>query len=435
MVENCIALDSAGNRIDEVTKDTPSFTLEIVFADVGLQKVDERDVVEADMQTYITSPGGFIFGSSSKGRVVTASTNFDYPRFRATFTNVKYSGENNAIGFKVFYILDEYDAVVEGEGTTTLFAAKTEEEEDEDKLGLAAPKIIISSYTYGEDAIVAGSEFNLDFSIQNTSSELPLENIVVTLTPASNEAATKGPGLIVASSSNTIYVPSLAAGASQAYSVAFQARPDAEVTSHLITVKFSYEYIDTKKKERIVVPDLNESIAIPVSQIDRFSVDPILESAYGNVGQETYLTVNFINKGKSPTYNLSGIVKVDSSISAPAQHYGNLEAGKNDSLDFYLTGSQPGQFEGEIVLQYEDDNGTQKEIATPFSIMIEEPWYPPMDPGPTLPEGEMEGQTGGPGILSIVLCSVGGLAIAVPIALYLMKRVRAKGSEEFDEDF
>ena len=58
-----------------------------------------------------------------------------------------------------------------------------------------------------------------------------------------------------------------------------------------------------------------------------------------------------------------------------------------------------------------------------------------MDPGPTLPEGEMEGQTGGPGILSIVLCSVGGLAIAVPIALYLMKRVRAKGSEEFDEDF
>lgn len=426
VVENAVALDSAGNKIDKVTKDTPSFTLEVVYADMGLQTVDASDIKSADMQTYITNAGGFLLGSSTKGRVVAVSTTGDYPRFRATFPNVTFSGSGNSIEFQVYYILDDVDEAVSGSATATIYAARTDEDtSEEDKIGMASPNIIISNYTYGQDTIEAGAEFNLDFSIKNTSQEIPLENIVITLIPSKD--------LAVASSSNTIYVADLDKGASQSFSVALRAKSNAEVGSHSVDIKFSYEYIDEVKKERKIVADKMESIAIPVSQIDRFSVDPITESPFGQVGQETYITVTFINKGKSTTYNISGTVKCDESITAPSQHFGNLEAGKSDSMDFYFTGSQPGQFNGEIIISYEDENNNVKEIVNPVVIMVEEPWVPPVEPQePVAPEAL---EPKGPGMLTIILCAIGGLAIAVPIALYLIKRIKAKGSEDFDEDF
>lgn len=439
VVENAVALDSGGNRIDEVTEDTPSFTLEIVYADMGLQNADVEDLDSGDMQTFLKNGSSFEVFDSARGSVKLTSRAGDYPRFRATFTNVKYTGVGKDVGFAVFYKFDDLDTSVAGEGTATLTAAKAKDGEDDDKkMGIPVPKIIISNYSYGEDTIEAGSEFGLAFSIQNTSADTAVENIVVTLTPASNEAATKGPGLIVASSSNTIYVPVLAAGATQSYNVSFQARPDAEVTSHLITVQFSYEYVDENLKTREKVPDLSESIAIPVSQIDRFVLEPILETVYGQVNEEAYLTVSFINRGKSSVNNIYGTIKVENpAITAPGQAYGHLEAGKPDSLDMYLTSTEPGEFTGEVVIQYEDENNNVKELSTPFTMFVEEPWYPPMEeqfPPDGMGEG-MEPPTQGPGLLNIIMCAIGGIAIAVPIALYLMKRVKAKGSEEFDEDF
>lgn len=426
VVENAIALDSVGNRIDEVTKDTPSFTLEVVYADMGLQKVDASDIKEADMQTYITSAGGFYLGSSAKGRVVVASTSGDYPRFRATFSNVTFSGSGNTIEFQVYYILDDVEDPVSGSATATVYAARAREESsEEDKIGMAVPNMIISSYTYGQNTIEAGSEFNLDFTVSNTSKDIPLENIVITLAPSKD--------LAVASSSNTIYVPAMDKSGSQSFSVALRANANAEVGSHSVDVKFSYEYIDEVRKERKIISDKMESIAIPVTQLDRFTVEPITDSPYGQVGQEAYITVYFTNKGKAVTSNISGTVECDESISAPSQQFGNLEPGKTDSLDFYFTGSQPGQFNGNIIIQYEDESGNVKEIKRPIVIMIEEPWVPPMEP--EVPINPEDLAPKGPGMLTIILCVIGGIAIAVPIALYLMKRVKAKGSEDFDEDF
>lgn len=438
VVENAVALDSSGNRIDEVTEDTPSFTLEITYADMGLQNADVDDLDSGDMQVFLKNGASFEIGSSTKGKLALTSKVGDYPRFRATFTDVTYTGTGKDIGFTAFYKFDDLDTSVSGEGTAILTAAKAkDEDEDGKKMGIPVPKIIISNYSYGEDTIEAGKEFNLAFTIQNTSTETPVENIVVTLTPASNEAATKGPGLIVASSSNTIYVPELAAGGAQSYNVAFQARPDAEVTSHLITVQFSYEYVDENLKTREKVPDLSESIAIPVSQVDRFVLEPILETVYAQMNEEAYLTVNFINRGKSSVNNIYGTIKIDNpAITAPGQAYGHLEAGKPDSLDMYLTSTEPGEFSGEVVIQYEDENNNVKELSTPFTLFVEEPWYPPMEEQ-LPPDGmeETEPVAQGPGVLNILMCVIGGIAIAVPIALYLMKRVRVKGSEEFDEDF
>lgn len=434
-VENVLALDSKDNRIDEVTKDTPPFTLEIVYADMGLHKADLDKLKSGDMKAYITDGSGLLSTVSNKGVVRLVSSEWDYPRFRVRFSNVVYDGTSNKIAFESYYLFDDLEDPVKGSGAGSLYAAKSEEDDkDKEKMGIAVPKIIINNYSYGQDAIVAGSEFTLNFSVLNTSTETPLENIVVTLTPTANEAAKLGPGLIVASSSNTIYEPTLAAGAEKAYSVAFQARPDAEVTSHLINITFSYEYIDTQLEKRERVPDLSESIAIPVSQIDRFTVDPISETPYGSVKEEIYLTVNFVNRGKSTTYNISGKVSADESIVTAPQHFGNLEAGKSDMLEFSLVPSMPGSFNGEIIIEYEDENSNTKEISVPFEMTVEEPYYPPMEPDipPIDPEINARPQMS---MLSIILSIVGALAIATPLALYVMKRVKAKGSEESDEFF
>lgn len=433
--ESARVYNEDGKTLGKLTKDYEgSFSVEVIYSDTGLRRASLGVMRGASLEAFFVPGGGFETDGSTKGTITMLDSGSAYPRFRVTFEGLRFNGTGNELKFQVFYLFGALRDPVAGEGAAVISAAKPEEEdeEDKDKMGIAVPKIIVDSYSYGEGSIVAGNEFNLDFSIRNTSAEVPVENIVMMMNPVSD--GDKGQGLIVASSSNTIYVPSLGAASSVPYTVAFKARPDAAVTSHRIEITFSYEYIDVVKEERATA-EMTESIAIPVSQIDRFTLDPILESPYATIGEEAYLAVSFANRGKSTISNVSASIRSENpALTAPSQYYGHVEAGKADSIDLYLTASEAGEYTGEVVIEYEDENGDTKEVTTPFTMMVEEPWTPPADDLPP-PDMELEPGPAGPGALTIALCSIGGVAIAAPIALYLMKRVRAKASEEFfDED-
>lgn len=438
--ESASLTDQNGNPLQSVTKDSAPFQIEVTFTDTGLHHAELDRLQGTDVDAFFIPSGAFSTTGTTRGRITpVTNTASKYPRFKAEFSNVVYSGNGNDVSFEIYYLFSHINDPVKGEGKGIVPQAKPDDEESSaaDKLGVAVPKMIIDQYSYGEEPITAGEEFTLNFSLQNTSSNIPLENIVVTLTPTSNAAQSKGPGLIVAASSNTIYVPALPAGGSMPYSVAFQARPDAEVTSHLIEVKFTYEYIDSQKKTREKA-EMTENIAIPVSQIDRFIVDPITEELYGEIGQEIYVPVTYINKGKSITYNVTASIRTEGEglLMSTTEHIGNVEAGASDSVEIALTANEPGDFSGEVLFTYEDENNNSKEITTPFHLVVEAPMMPPpINPGLS-PEDMMPPETSRkPGALSIVLCVIGGCAIAGPVALYLMKRVKAKGSEDLDEDF
>ncbi|MDR2931904.1 MAG: hypothetical protein LBV27_02235 [Oscillospiraceae bacterium] len=423
VVENIIITDKTGERIDRVTKDTPAFNIGIVYAEYGskLREEDFSELPDDSMEVFLTTPGGFISSGGFRGTVRrTSSSSSDAPRFRIDFKNFTWDGSSNSIGFQVRY--DMYGEEVTGNATAAVYQARAKTEDDEDTIPPPTPYIIVNQFSYGEGQIEAGNTFDLNVSFKNTSDETPLENIVMTVTPPEDFS--------IATASNTFYIDSLAAGASMQYTIGLGVKPSAAVGSHSVQIGFTYQYLSKKERKE---NKTTENIAVPVTQIDRFDVDPITEIPSGVVGEAAYVAVSFINRGKSTTYNISGTAKGNLEIIAPAEHFGNLEAGKSDSIDVTVVPQEAGELFGEVVIQYEDENTNQKEISVPFTMFVEEPYrpQPPQMPDP----GTMEPETPGASLPTVILCVVGGLLMAAPIALYLMKRVKAKGSEAFDEDF
>jgi len=432
IVENVYLTDSTGERLDEVTKDSPPFTLVITYAEYGLKEVDDDEFTEDSLDVYLTDAGGFITGSGAKGTLKYLNTsNTDAPRFRASFPNLKYKeGGSTSVTFRSNY--NVYGWEINGKANATVNQV---DDAEKDKLSPLKPHIIVNQYSYGERQIVAGESFTLNMSVKNTSAEIPLENIVMTISPETIKSDTAGSttgGLTITSASNTYYIEKLDVGGSFSHAINLRAEPNAAVGSHKVVVQFSFQYVDEVNEKREESSD-EENIAIPVTQIDRFSVDPITEIPdVLMAGEDGYITVSFINRGKTSTYNISGVIKGDLPSANQSQHFGNLEAGKAGTLDFEVVGYEPGDMKGEIVMQYEDENAEEIEISLPFSIRIEEQYIP--EPPPMDPNEGME-ETGSTSTATLVLCIVGGLLMATPIALYLFKRVKAKGIEALDEDF
>jgi|GEM_PF-651945 len=435
LIENVYVTDSAGERIDEVDEDSPAFSIVVTYADFGLREVDDDEFTSNSLEVYLTDPGGFVTRSGTKGKLThISSTSNDAPRFRAEFRNLTYKeGGSTTIAFRANY--DIFGNIVNGTATG-VNVTQVANGENKGKLDPLTPHIIVSQYSYGGDQIVAGEDFTLNISIKNTSADIPLENIVMTIAPETIKSDTAGSttgGLTITSASNTHYIEKLGVGESFSHSINLRAESNAAVGSHKVAITFKFQFVNEVKKERADGTD-EEGIAIPVTQVDRFSVDPLTEIPdLMMAGEDGYITASFVNKGKTTTYNISGTMTGNMPGSGQSQHYGNLEAGKAASLDFDITSQVPGEVKGVITIQYEDENSNRNEVELPFSIEVEEMFYP--EPPPTDPDLIGEESPGGLGALTIVLCSLGGLMMAAPIALYIYKRVKSRGIEAFDEDF
>lgn len=429
-----VAITRDGKTVASIDSSSEPFDVTIIYTDTGLADVGTRQLRNASMETFLVPGGAFLPDNSTRGSIrLLTSRSSNYPRFQVTFSNVTYRGTGNELAFQTYYLFNNMDTPIQGQGTAMLDHIITGPD-GAGNVGVAVPKMIIDSYSYGETQIVAGSEFNLDFTVRNTSTELPVENITITLAPAAAAGAATGPGLLVASSSNTMYVPTLAADASESYSIAFKARPDAEVTSHLIEVKFAYEYIDTQKQSRETA-EMTETIAIPVAQMDRFSVDPVTEISSAEVGQEGYLPVSFINRGMLETRNISLSLHIDDpAITSTSEHYGNLEAGGSDLVELVFVGSAPGEYSGEVIVQYENDANTPLSVAIPCTVVIEQPYVPPMTE--TLPAGMAAEPESHPNWPLIIFCSMSGvLILGLPLFFHIKQRRKKRREENWDEDF
>lgn len=432
--QSTIVRNAAGQKVGKIDKNTGRVTVEITFYDIGLKNESNAAIDAAKKYVFITSPVGFKLHKGTMGTLERVSSSAEYPRFKATFEDVEFSGNVDKMNFRVQYELLEYAQGVEGTGEATLFQISAESSEDaETETAPLKPNVIVQEYSYGENAIIAGNEFDLSMVFTNTSKTVGVENVVMTIEPAS--------GFYIAAASNTVYFPSMAAGESKPYSVALRAMPSQNAgvagqnpTEYSVNVKFTYQY-QINKKGDYGDHTTSVKIAIPVEQLDRFIVDEITDySQYTQIGYEGYLTVPITNKGKSSIMNISGTVESNSGMEfiAPPVYYGNLEAGKSASMNINITVNTVGEFTGEAVITYEDENMNQKEIRQPFVMMVQEPYIPPVDM-PSTPDMLPQDDKMSP--LSIAMIVLGGLMLAAPVALILMKRVKARGNEDFDEDF
>lgn len=303
--------------------------------------------------------------------------------------------------------------------------------EGESGPGSSKPQVIIESYTYGEEgtSVTGGSTFTLGMTLKNTSSSSAIENIKMVVSSAADE--TTGGVFTPASSSNSFFIAKVGAGESFTESIDLTVKADAPPKSYGIDVQIAYEAVIDGKRESLTA---TERITIPVSQPDRFEVEDAQISSTVYVGDSTYCSVSYVNKGKSAIYNLSIAVEGTGFTTADANTYvGNVEAGNGDYFETTLNVTEPGTIDGKFIITYEDSAGTQTTLERPFTATVMEmDWGEPDPMEPTEPVDANPGLPLWGKILIIVGCVV--VAGGIVVVVLRIRRKKRKAVPVFDDE-
>ena len=253
-------------------------------------------------------------------------------------------------------------------GSVNVLSTVTKDTKDEETIASPTPIVILSKYNYGGSSVAAGSSTNLSFSFTNTSKTIKIENVMVTVTG--------GQDLMLNGSTNTFYFESVAASGSKTVTVPMKAAQLISASAQNVQIAVTYEYVDQNARKS---GNATLSLSVPLYQPDRFDLSEPKTSYTGHVGEETSLTIVYVNKGKSAISNVEATISGDIDSPTPYQRVGTIDGGKNGTIAFAVTPQLEGENQVKIVITYEDSNGNTKERV--FEATVEAMAYEPSDPG------------------------------------------------------
>lgn len=289
-----------------------------------------------------------------------------------------------------------------------------EPEEEPTASSKPVPVVILSGYNYGGAAIAAGSEATLNFTFTNTSKSLAVENIVLKVTTGAN--------LQLNGSSNTFYFERVGAGGGKSVTLPLKAVPMISGSTQDVGLSFSYEYVDgEQRRERTS----EMSISVPLYQPDRLELSEPVAAYVGFVGEETSLTLDYVNKGKTEVSNVEATISGDVDSYNSLVRVGNIPSGKSGTIAFAVTPMLEGDNKAVITVTYEDANGDIKErvFETTLNAMPMEEFDPGEWEEPTYPVEE----SGFPWWIVAVAAAV--IAVIV-IAVVRKKKKKARLARE-----
>ena len=296
-------------------------------------------------------------------------------------------------------------------GSVNVLSAVSNDGQNED-IASPTPIVILSKYNYGGSSVAAGSGTNLSFSFTNTSKKLAIENVMVTVTGGSD--------LMLNGSTNTFYFDSVAAGGSKSVTVPMKAAQLISASAQNVQIAVTYEYVDQNARKS---GSATLSLSVPLYQPDRFELSEPKTSYTGYVGEETSLTIDYVNKGKSAISNVDATISGDIDSPTPYQRVGTIDGGKNGTIAFAVTPQLEGENQVKIVITYEDSNGNTKERV--FEATVEAMAYEPSDPGTDDP-GMIDPEPTSTFPWKYVIIAV----VAALIVLLIVLRIRKKKAKQ-----
>lgn len=297
-------------------------------------------------------------------------------------------------------------------GSVNVLSTVTKDTKDGETIASPTPIVILSKYNYGGSSVAAGSSTNLSFSFTNTSKTIKIENVMVTVTG--------GQDLMLNGSTNTFYFESVAASGSKTVTVPMKAAQLISASAQGVQIAVTYEYVDQNARKS---GNATLSLSVPLYQPDRFELSEPKTSYTGYVGEETSLTIDYVNKGKSAISNVEATISGDIDSPTPYQRVGTIDGGKNGTIAFAVTPQLEGENQVKIVITYEDSNGNTKERV--FEATVEAMAYEPTDPGMDDPGMiDPEPQSTFPWKYVIIA------AVAALIVLLIVLRIRKKKAKQ-----
>ncbi|WP_303900045.1 hypothetical protein [Anaerotruncus colihominis] len=445
-IQSLTFFNSNGAPVSEVQPNT-RITMKVEISDEGVSR-DEflaiRERVRANINRDTFQPDE----SNGPGYTIEQVNTWKKTgvKYTITYTGLLYTGETDKLLLVVNYGMvgtneiarsfrrDNIEDLIVRDKTSRDDRYDDDDDDDESssrpEIAPPTPTIIVSEYDYGGGNVTAASKFNLKMRFTNTSKKLPVDNIVVKLTMPE--------ALTLTSSSNTFYIEKMSRESSVERTIGISVKPNAEPVSQAIKLSFTYEAVIDEERKQLTA---EQEISIPVSQLNRFSVDPVEVPSEIYVGDDTNLEVNFVNKGKTPVYNVTA--EISGNISQPGQRQfiGNVEEGKEDSASFTLGATESGEISGEILITYEDANMNVSEIRQPFTTTAVSYDEPADDSMMTsgMPSEDQPVVTPWYQTVPVWAWMVGGVVLVIFLA-FIIKLLRARQKEESlleeeDEDF
>lgn len=279
----------------------------------GIYVTNYGDITVRDVFIDFTSSDGLYFLDGTESANIGIIRPGDSECVKVKFRTLEdITSIKQTITAEMKYAYGRNTSIVQKEGSSslTLIAAANKKPGSTDNA--AAPNIIIGRYDIGADQIAAGDVFTLSIDFYNTNAVTNIENLVMTVNASGD--------LSIYGGSNSFYYPTLAAAGSASESVQLRALPTALTGTSSVSVSFKYDYIAGESR---VTTTSEQSIFVPIYQPDKmtFSVSKPTYDIYS--GNEVYLTLSYINKGRADAAN----VKVEiTSSSSPA---GEGEIGEN----------------------------------------------------------------------------------------------------------
>ena len=366
---------------------------------------------------------------------ILAPTGEKHLRFRITFPNVSFDGKGTTIKFRMNYIYpkegeeNEYEYVVsdltlDRYGPTPNDGTDTPDPTVPDP---ATPYILVQNYSYGGSDVAAGSDFSLNVNFYNTSSNITLENIIMKVEPTT--------GLSITGASNTYYIPTLDKKGAMTKSIPLKCLTSAVPGSESVHITFSYEYVanDTRQSK-----SSEETISIPIAQVERFEVDLTEIPTMLWPGESTNVVLNYVNKGRADIYNLTA--KIEGNIDEPnqVQNLGNIKAGDSGTAKFSVSSMEAGGVVSAVItITYENEKGDVSTITKDFTCDVYDNSGDIIDPGldPGLNPGlEPIEEDTGMRWWQWAMFGIGCLAVGGVSGTWIFLKTKLKREEADDED-
>ncbi|MDO5676019.1 MAG: hypothetical protein Q4G35_00765 [Propionibacteriaceae bacterium] len=279
--------------------------------------------------------------------------------------------------------------------------------------GLSTPRVILSGFTTNPEVVQAGQDFQVTFTLRNTSTRTRVQNMKITLSSADN-------AFLPANGSSSMFLRRIGADQVEAGTMNFHSLPSLEERPYQMVI--SVEYEDTQANAY----STQETVSVPVKQNIRADASvPQLTPPQLMLGQEASLTFNIFNQGKTKLYNAKATIKEGQPVTAPEVFIGTIEPGTSGAVDMTVMAAEEAAGPVTITVSYEDVDGKVStmdktvEVAVMPPMPMEEPgmWEePPMEEGgfPWVP----------------VLVGAGLLGLFVIIALVVRGRRRKRREAE-----
>lgn len=333
------------------------------------------------------------------------------------FNDITYMGGSNKLSFDVSYSGQQGLELVNLSQNISQCVGATNVE------GGKASAIVVRSASYGGGSVVAGQQFTLTADVFVTAGTTGAENVAVSLTLPEQ--------ITVVSGSSQIFVGNMAAGESTSVNFLLNASATAAAGSANITVNVNGNAASDGAALTTTMP-----ITVPIVQPERFEISRTDFPEVINMGEETYGSVSFVNKGKGTIYNVSAELRGEGfTTSEGNQFIGNVNSGTESSADFTISPTQAGTLNAQLVITYENEQAEEKTITKDLTFTVEEMVFddPGMMPGiddiPTEPA-----QTGMP-VWAWAVIAVLAAGVAATVVVIVRKKIKKrKENEKLMED-